>query len=79
MAEKKEAVQEARKYIATEDCYFDGRYLKRGTLLVLESPPDHACLKEYSGELKDEPGKMYDPVREYAEGKRIAAAMPRLM
>ena len=29
-----------QKYIAKEDCFFKGRFLKRGEIILLDSKPD---------------------------------------
>lgn len=83
MAEEKKTIAEeggelssAKKYIATEDCYYDGKYLKRGSVLILSNKPDHACLVPYKGERPKGCEGYYDPLEEEMERKRIQAAMP---
>ena len=75
-AEGSEELSSARKYIATEDCYYDGKYLKRGSIIVSEKKPDHACLAPYSGKETSSDRGYFDPLREEMERRRIQAAMP---
>ena len=77
MAEK---VQTVGKYIATEDCFFKGRYLKRGQIILLEIKPDHACLVPYTGrETEGSDTGYFDPIQEYAEKERLRSAMASFM
>lgn len=85
MAEKKEeataaaTLPEPKKYIAKENCFYNGTYLKRGAIIVLNEVPNHACLVPYKGTGDKEDTGFFDPMREYTEQKRILAAMPGFM
>ena len=85
MAEKKEEVTvavtlpEPKKYIATENCFFNGTYLKRGAIIVLNEVPDHTCLVPYKGSEEKVDTGFFDPMREYTEQKRLLAAIPGFM
>ena len=83
MAEKKEEATapvsktELKRYVATENCFFEGRYLKRGEIITLSEKPDHVCLVEYSDRpASDDAEIFYDPIHTVLEEKRINAAMP---
>lgn len=76
IAEEGEELSSAKKYIATEDCYYDGKYLKRGSVLILSKKPDHACLVLYKGDRPKGGDGYYDPLEEEMKQKRLQAAMP---
>lgn len=66
-----------RRYIAKENCFFEGRYLKRGEIILLQEKPDHDALAEYTdaGE-RDTVKAYYDPLTSMLSERRIKAAMP---
>lgn len=66
----------SKKYIATENCFYEGKYLLRGAIILLEKKPNHTCLKEYKGTAEKKDLKYFDPIGEELERKRIAAALP---
>ena len=68
-----------QKYIAKEDCFFKGRFLKRGEIILLDSKPDHACLVVYTGkEIQADTG-FFDPIQENIERDRLKSAMASFM
>ena len=81
MAEKTEAkAAEPKRYIATEDCLYKGRYLKRGELIILEENPSHACLIPYTGKALEEKDLGYfDPIDEAIQKDRMKSAMASFM
>lgn len=84
MAEKKEndnglkpeEKKEDAVYIATENCYFGGRYLARGDKVTLGAKPDHACLVPWDGKDSKAASGFYDPIAADIEKKRIQASLP---
>ena len=80
-AEETPKAVESVKYIATENCFFEGRYLKRGDLILLSEKPNHKCLVKYTGkeEQGDKKAELFDPVSDELERQRIMAAMPGFM
>ena len=71
------AVPEPKRYIATENCFFNGQYLKRGEIILLPEKPDHASLEEYTEKKTvKETGSFYDPITGIITERRIKAAMP---
>lgn len=78
MAESK--VQTLGKYIATEDCFFQGRYLKRGEIILLEIKPNHACIVPYTGyETEGKDTAYFDPIQDSIEKRRLKSAMASFM
>ena len=69
----------AQKYIAKEDCFYKGRFLKRGEIILLESRPDHACIVDYTGKEKEVDTGFFDPIQESIERERLKSAMASFM
>lgn len=65
----------AKQYIAKETCFYNGRYLARGQIILLDKKPDHACLVPYSGKKQESDTAYFDPIQENIEKDRIASAM----
>ena len=70
---------EARKYIAKENCFFSGRYLSRGDVIILTEEPDHKCLVPYEGGPEKGDARYIDPVQEMIERRRVKAAIDSFM
>ena len=81
MAETKEARPvEPKRYIAKEDCFYKGHYLKRGELINLEEKPNHACLVPYTGKATDGNDVDYfDPISDAIDKDRLRSAMASFM
>ena len=77
MAEAKTG--EPRKYIAKETCFYQGRFLKRGEIISLESKPDHACLVPYTGKETESDAEYFDPIKDSLEKDRLKSAMASFM
>ena len=77
VATAEKAPETAKTYIAKENCFFNGRYLKRGELILLHEKPCHASLIEYRAKEGRKGGDTFiDPLNDMLKERRIKAAMP---